>query len=44
MRQLAEEVIREKALKMLDYEVPHGLYIEIEKMNLRKNKKNETKE
>ena len=41
MRQLAEEVIREKALKMLDYEVPHGLYIEIEKMNLRKNKKNE---
>ena len=30
-RQLAEEIIREKALKLLDEEVPHGLYIEIEK-------------
>ena len=35
MRQLAEEVIREKALKLLDDEVPHGLYVEVEKMNLR---------
>lgn len=41
MRQLAEEVIREKALKLLEDEVPHGLYVEVEKMNLRSNKKEE---
>lgn len=40
-RQLAEEIIREKALKLLDQEVPHGIYVEIEKMNLRKTTKNE---
>ena len=40
-RQLAEETIREKALKLLQDEVPHGLYVEIEKMNLRKNKNQE---
>lgn len=38
-RQLASEIIREKALKLLNDEVPHGLYVEIEKMQLRKNKK-----
>lgn len=38
MRQLAEEVIREKALKLLDDEVPHGLYVQVEKMNLRSTK------
>ena len=38
VRQLAEETIREKALKLLQDEVPHGIYVEIEKMNLRKNK------
>lgn len=38
MRQLAEETIREKALKLLEDEVPHGLYVQIEKMELRKNK------
>lgn len=38
MRQLAEEIIREKALKLLKDEVPHGIFIEVEKMNLRKNK------
>lgn len=37
-RQLVEEVIREKALKFLDDEVPHGLYIETEKMKFRKTK------
>lgn len=37
LRQLAEEVIREKALKLLDDEVPHGLYVEIEKMKLSKS-------
>lgn len=38
LRQLAEETIREKALKLLQDEVPHGIYVEVEKMNLRKNK------
>ena len=41
LRQLAEETIREKALKLLQDEVPHGIYVEVEKMKLRKNKKNE---
>jgi len=40
-RQLVEEVIREKALKLLDDEVPHGLYVEVEKMELKRTKKNE---
>jgi len=38
LRQLAEEIIREKALTLLQDEVPHGIFIEIEKMKLRKNK------
>ena len=41
LRQLAEEIIREKALKLLQDEVPHGIYIEVEKMKERKNKNNE---
>ena len=41
MRQLAEETIREKALKVLQDEVPHGIYVEVEKMKERKNKKGE---
>lgn len=40
-RQLAEEAIREKALKLLDEEVPHGIYVETEKMKLRKTSKGE---
>ena len=36
MRQLVEETIREKCLKLLDDEVPHGIYIETEKMKRRK--------
>lgn len=40
LRQLAEETIREKALKLLDDEVPHGLYVEVEKMKLSKSKEN----
>lgn len=40
-RQLAEETIREKALKLLDEEIPHGILVEIEKMNLRKTSKQE---
>lgn len=41
MRQLEEETIREKALQLLDQEVPHGILVETTKMNLRKNKNNE---
>ena len=41
LRQLAEEIIREKALKLLQDEVPHGIYIEVEKMKQRKNKNGE---
>lgn len=41
LRQLSEETIREKALKLLQDEVPHGIFIEVEKMNLRKNKNSE---
>ena len=41
-RQLVEEVIREKALKLLDDEVPHGLYVTVEKMkqSITQNKEN----
>lgn len=41
LRQLTEEIIREKALKLLDDEVPHGLYVETEKMKTRKTKNKE---
>lgn len=41
LRQLAEETIREKALKLLQDEVPHGIYVQVEKMNLRTNKQGE---
>lgn len=41
MRQLAEETIREKCLKLLSDEVPHGLFIETEKMKKRKTAKKE---
>lgn len=40
-RQIVEEVIREKALKLLDQEVPHGLYVEVEKLKQRKTAKHE---
>lgn len=35
-RQLTEEIIREKALKLLNDEIPHGIYVEVEKMNMKK--------
>ncbi len=38
VRQISEEIIREKALKFLDDEVPHGIYVEIEDFKFRKNK------
>ena len=40
-RQIVEETIREKALKLLDEEVPHGIYVEVQKMNSRKTAKKE---
>ncbi len=40
-RQIAEEIIREKALKLLDEEIPHGIYVETQKMSLRKTAKKE---
>lgn len=41
MRELAEETIREKVLKLLQDEVPHGIYVEVTKMKLRKTKNKE---
>lgn len=41
LRQLAEETIREKTLNLLQDEVPHGIYIEVEKMKQRTTKNNE---
>ena len=40
-RQIVEEIIREKALKLLDEEIPHGIYVETQKMKLRKTARNE---
>ena len=40
-RQLVEEIIREKALKLLNDEVPHGIFIETEKVKFRKTKEKE---
>ena len=36
MRQIAAELIREKALRLLDDEIPHGIAVTIEKMKERK--------
>ncbi len=41
LRQLVEETIREKALRLLDDEVPHGIYVETQKMKLRKTQTKE---
>ena len=38
LRQLVEETIREKALKLLQDEVPHGILVEVNKMKSRKTK------
>lgn len=37
-RQIAEEKIREKALRLLNDEVPHGIYVEVEKFKSRKTR------
>ena len=39
-RQLVEETIREKALKLLNDEVPHGIFVEVEKLKKRKTMEN----
>lgn len=41
MRQLAEEIIREKALKLLDEEVPHGIYVEVQEFKSRNTRSGE---
>ena len=41
LRQIAEESIREKALKLLQDEVPHGILVEVSKMKMRKTKEME---
>ncbi len=41
LRQLAEETIREKALILLRDEVPHGIFVEVEKMKLSKTQNKE---
>ena len=41
MRTLVEEIIREKALKLLEDEVPHGIYVEVQKFKKGKTMKGE---
>lgn len=41
LRQMAEEKIREKALRLLNDEVPHGIYVEVTKFKDRKTTKKE---
>ena len=38
-RQLVEEIIREKCLRLLDEEVPHGIFVEVIQMKKRPRKK-----
>ena len=41
IRMIVEETIREKALKLLDDEVPHGIYVEVQKLKKSKTMENE---
>lgn len=41
LRDIASETIREKALKLLQDEVPHGIFVEVEKMKRGKTRNNE---
>ena len=41
LRELASELVREKALILLRDEVPHGIFVEVEKMKLNKTKNKE---
>lgn len=40
-REIVEEVVREKALKLLREEIPHGIFVEVNKMKKRLTKNNE---
>ena len=40
IRMIVEETIREKALKLLDDEVPHGIYVEVQKLKKGKTMEN----
>ncbi len=40
LRDIASEIIREKALKLLQEEVPHGIFVEIQKMKKGKTREN----
>ena len=40
MRQIAAELIREKALRLLADEIPHGIAVAVDQMKLRHNNKN----
>lgn len=40
-RQLVEEAIREKALKLLQDEVPHGIFVEVDKLKRKKTQEGE---
>ena len=40
-RQLVEEIVREKALKLLNDEVPHGIFVEVDKLKKRKTVEDE---
>ena len=41
IREIIEEIIREKALKLLKEEVPHGIYVEVTSLKTRKTQNNE---
>ena len=41
MRDIASEIIREKALKLLNDEVPHGIYVDVDSFKERKTTKGE---
>lgn len=40
LKAISEETIREKALRLLDDEVPHGIYVEVQKMKKSKTRDN----
>ena len=42
LRELTQETIREKALKLLKDEVPHGIYVQVDKMKKKKTRNGES--
>lgn len=40
IRMIVEEIIREKALRLLDDEIPHGIYVEVQKLKKGKTMEN----